>query len=76
MIVSAHASIESQHYFSFELADFLFNACFLHEYTSKTGIAALKKIITMDSVYESVRVRVRVSTRVPSRSFLIMVKSR
>jgi hypothetical protein len=49
MIVSAHATIESQHFFSFEIGSFFFNVCYLQEYSSKIGLRALNKLVTMDS---------------------------
>jgi hypothetical protein len=49
MIVSAHATIESQHFFLFEIGSFFFNVCYLQEYSSKIGLRALSKLVTMDS---------------------------
>jgi hypothetical protein len=48
MIISAHDPIKDQHYFSFELGEFYFNACYLHEYASEFGLSVLKKVIIMN----------------------------
>ena len=49
MIVSAHATIESQHFFWFGIGSFFFNACYLQKYSSEIGLRALSKLVTMDS---------------------------
>jgi hypothetical protein len=49
MIISAHDEISKQHFFNFELASIELNACYLKEYTSKAGLSALNKVISMNS---------------------------
>jgi hypothetical protein len=48
MIISAHDTIKSQHFFSFDLGVFKFNACYLQEYSSAAGLSALRKVVKMD----------------------------
>ena len=49
MIISAHDSIKSQHFFSFDLAGFNFNACYLQKYASVVGLSALNKVVSTNS---------------------------
>ena len=48
MIISAHDTLGSQHFFSFELAGLKLNACYLQTYSSVAGLSALKKVVILN----------------------------